>query len=216
MTRLSLILAVFLLACGGGAASSPTSSPVPVSASDGTAEDDLTLPIGGCRETPVNEEVKRVDPGGLPWAYVVVNDARVDCQDRRVVIQAVPGLSVVLASIRDDGAGTNIAQVGPSMIEATLADLQETWSDARLSQDQTVQLGEDKRTGRCGRIDFTREGQPLVTHVCSAWATLNAQSHLILVLFTNTEADNAAAGINVHEVIGNFVDALVLSPVPIE
>lgn len=216
MARFSRILAVFLLACGGGTASSPTPSPPPSGAPEATAEDDLTLPIGGCRETPVNDDVKRVDPGGLPWAYVVVKGGRVDCQDRRVVIQALPGLSVVLASIRDDGVGSNIAQVGPSMIEATLADLQETWSDARLSQDQTVQLGEDKRTGRCGRIDFTREGQPLVTHVCSAWATLNAQSHLILVLFTSSEADNVAAGINVHEVIGNFVDALVLEPAPIE
>jgi len=216
MTRFSVLLAVFLMACGGGAASSPTTSPAPVGASDATDEDHLTLPIGGCLETPVNQDVKRVDPGGLPWAYVVVNDARVDCQERRVVIQAVNGLSVVLASIRDDAAGSNIAQVGPSMVDATLADLRETFGDARLSQEEAVKLGGDQRAGRCGRIDFTREGQPLVTHVCSAWATVNAQSHLVLVLFTNTEADNTAAGIDVHEVIGNFVDALVLDPVPVE
>ncbi len=175
------------------------------------------LATGGCRETPVNDEVKRIDANNLPWAYVVVNGGRVDCQDQRVVIQAVEGLAVILASFRDDAAGTNINQIGPAMLSAIVDDFRRADASAKLSQEQSVTLGEERRTGRCGRIDFTREGEAMVTHACAAWAlTPNSQSHVVMVMYTNTEAANTEAGIDVMSVMGNMTDALVLDPQPVK
>lgn len=173
------------------------------------------IATGGCRETPVNAEVKRIDTANLPWAYVVVNAGRVDCQERRVMIQAVDGLAVVIASFQDDAAGTNINQIGPAMLSAAVGDFQRIDPGAKLSGEHAVKLGEEQRDGRCGRIDFTTDGQALVTHVCAAWGqTANSQSHVVMVMYTNSEAANVASGIDVMSVMGNMTDALVLEPQP--
>lgn len=180
------------------------------------------LPVGGCTETPVNAETKRIDGANLPWAYVVVNEARIECQDTRVLVHAVPGLEIILASIGDDATGSYITRDGPAILHAVEVDFKRVAPDAVLSQEHDVTFhdatfGEEHRTGRCGRVDFTREGQPFVSHVCAAWATTahNAQSHLVTVLFTNTEADNIASHVDVPDLMQKFVLAHVINPAPV-
>lgn len=207
---IGLVLSVILAACGGA-----VSPPPATAASSQPGSDNIMVETGGCRETPVNDEVKRVDAANLPWAYVVVNAGHVDCQERRVVIQAVEGLAVIIASFHDDAAGTNIHQIGPAMLSAAVGDFQSVDPAAKLSGEHAVKLGEEQRDGHCGRIDFTKEGQALVTHVCAAWGqTPNSQSHVVMVMYTNTEAANVESGIDVMSVMGNMTDALVLNPQP--
>ncbi len=198
LALLGFALVLFAPACGGTAGGAAEPAPV----------QDEFLVVGGCDENDVEAEVKELAPRALPWTYLVVKTAQVQCDERRVLVVLGPGASVVLASVADDPSGTAGARVGPQLVAAAAQDFQRIDPNARFSGERQTTLGREQLPGHCGRVDLTAQGSPLVGHVCTAWRTSQGSSHFVVVVVTDTEQNFATVGMTVDELVGGLVDGL--------
>src|SRR5690606_2972748 len=145
--------------------------------------------VGGCEEVPVDGEVKRVDPGALPWSYYVTDDSSVRCEAQRVIVSFGPGSAAVIASVAPP-PGVNVefwmAGARTGIIGQLVRDITAGAESVEHGTQRSLTLGEDRAEPTCISSTFVVDGDPLVTHACAASKLHGDVMHLIAIAITDT------------------------------
>ena len=210
MRTFFIVIAAALAGCNGAPS---TAGGEASSGAEAPAAESGLLAVGGCEEMPVDDEVKRVDPGALPGSYYVIDDSPVRCEAQRVIVNFGPGSAAVIASVALP-LGINLELwmegVRTGIIDQLVRDITAGAESVEQGAHRSLTLGEDAAEATCITSTFVVEGEPLVTHACAASKPHGNAMHLIAIAITDTPEEFDELGATLDEAFHNLVDALVI------